>query len=68
MAEPSSRAAAKRYVDRIIEVQRRHGHSPTVTPEQYEGAVLEATRAFERLNTAASRLLKKPQAGSESGH
>ncbi len=65
MPEPDTRAEARRYVDGIIDVQRRHGHSPSMTPEQYEGAVTEAMQAFDRLNTAASRLAQRRKTTEE---
>jgi len=54
MTEPESRAAAKRYIDRIIEVQRRHGIDPSISKKQYDTAVDETSRAFAKLTSAAS--------------
>lgn len=66
MAERDSQTEARRYVDRIIEMQRRRGYSPSVTPEEYEGAVVEATRAFQRLSRAAAKMVESAHHDEEA--
>jgi hypothetical protein len=56
MTELDSRREAKNYVDRVLEAQRRHGHAPVLTPDEYEGAIAEAAEVFDRLSRAASNM------------
>ena len=40
--------AAKRYIDEMLAIQRRHGYEPTLTDAEYEHAVAEVDRWTQR--------------------
>jgi hypothetical protein len=55
---------ARRYLDRVIAVQKRHGLRPNLPAEEYEQAVKETARVFERLSTAVDSTLREKPAVS----
>jgi hypothetical protein len=65
MKQTGHEETARRYLDRVMAVQKRHGLRPDLPPEQYEQAVKETARVFERLATAVDSTLseKAPVSG-----
>jgi hypothetical protein len=65
MSQIGHEEAARRYLDRVIALQKRHGVRPNLPVEEYEQAVKDTARVFERLSTAADLRLGRKRAGSE---
>jgi len=46
------KASAEQYIDRVIEVNRRHGATTEPKPAEYEKAVKSAASAFAKVRPA----------------
>jgi len=52
MSTKQSEVEAKRYIDSMLEIQRRTGPDPQVSRDRYERAVHKAAKSFDRLHRA----------------
>jgi hypothetical protein len=59
MKQTGHEEAARQYLDRVIAVQKRHGLRPNLPAEEYERAVKDTARVFERLSTAVDSTLSE---------
>jgi CO dehydrogenase/acetyl-CoA synthase gamma subunit (corrinoid Fe-S protein) len=59
MASSEITKQAKRYVDSVIEIDRRSGRGSSVSPELYERAVKKVARATQSMAAAAQRASQK---------
>lgn len=55
MSNTDAHRHAQEYVDRVLDIQRRAGHEPDLSPEDYDTAVSRSAEAFAGLLDRSER-------------